>query len=173
MRKVWTFLTPIIRPLVVLAIYGLVVCAYGYSSILADLGDTVIGPPVVQEALRAFIAVQIGRALWQRWGEFNASQRWLWGLVAVGVCLNLARGHFSATPLTLSFFLLNLGLVGISWRLMAASRREVKLSKELVEARTVIATQDAELVESRSRIAAQDAELTEARAEILRLKGAP
>lgn len=170
MRKVWTFLmrllrrlrvflAPVIRPLVVLAIYGLIVAAYAYSSVLADLGDTVMGPPVVQEALRAFIAVHIGRALWQRWNEFTAAQRWLWGLVAVGVALNLARGHFSATPLTLSFFLPNLGLVGISWRLMAATRREVKLSKELVEARTLIAT--------------QDAELTEARAEILRLKGAP
>lgn len=165
MRKVRLFLAPIIRPVVVLAIYGLIVCAYGYSSVLADLGDMVVGPPVVQEALRAFIAVQIGRALWQRWGEFTVSQRCLWVLVAVGVAFNLARGHFSGTSLTLSFTLLNLGLVGISWRLMAASRREVKLSKELVESR-------AQTAEARALVAVRDTELTEARAEILRLKGA-
>lgn len=186
MRKVRQFLAPIIRPVVVLAIYGLIVCAYGYSSFLADLGDTVIGPPVVQEAFRAFVAVHIGRALWQRWDEFNVPQRCLWTAVAVGVALNLARGHFSSTPLTLSFLLLNLGLVGITWRLMAATRREVKLSKELIEARTLIAQQDLQLTEQGHQLADQgqqiaqrDAELdttrtalAEAHAEILRLKGA-
>ena len=169
MRKVWTFLmrllrrlrtflAPVIRPLVVLAIYGLIVAAYAYSSMLADVGDTVMGPPVVQEALRAFIAVHIGRALWQRWNEFTAAQRWLWGLVAVGAVRKRPPGPLTATPPTRWFFRAQPGRGGVTGRLMAATRREVKLSKELAEARTLIA--------------AQDAELTEARAEILRLKGA-
>lgn len=130
------FLHSLPRPLLTLAVYALIVCAYAYSAWLADFADTEVGPPVVQEALRAFIAVQIARAFWIRWGDFTVSQRALWACVAFGMALNLARTHFSATPLTLSFALVHIGLTGLTWRLMAASRREVRLARENERLRT-------------------------------------
>ena len=119
------------RWLAVTSLYVLLVGAWLYAAPIADLADTVIGPPIVQESLRAFVIVQVARAFTRRWNEFLPSQRWLWYALGLGIDLNLARGHFSGTPLTLSFLLLHLGMVGLTWRLMNTPVREVALTREV------------------------------------------
>lgn len=119
------------RWLSITGLYVLLICAYGYSAIFADLGDTVLGPPIVQEALRAFVVVHIARAFTLRWDEFTPWQRLWWGMTAAGITFNLARGNFSDTPLTFSFLLLGVGLIGLTFRLMAVSRREQRLTAEI------------------------------------------
>lgn len=122
---------PVARWLTITGLYLLLLCAYGYSAVFADFGDTVLGPPIVQEALRTFVVVHIARAFTLRWDEFTPSQRLWWGLLGAGIALNLSRGHFSDTPLTFSFLLIHVGLIGLTFRLMAVSRREQRLTAEI------------------------------------------
>lgn len=136
-----------LRPLAILGLYLLIVWGYGYSALLADLGDWVWGPPILHEGLRAFIVVQIGQAFWKRWDDFTPGQRLGWFMVGVGIALNLARGHFSDTPLTFSYAAMNLGLLGLTWRLMAATRREVKLARSLHESEQIRLEQDQVIAE--------------------------
>ncbi|MBB5234489.1 hypothetical protein [Deinococcus budaensis] len=137
------------------ALYALIVFAYTYSAVLADVGDTVIGPPIVQEALRAIIVIHVARAFAKRWREFTLPQRLCWALLGVGMALNLARSHFGGVPLTLSYALVHLALVGITWRLMAATRREVVLARDNARLR-----QEAQAADARARVAeARTAEL--------------
>lgn len=123
------------------------VVAYLYSAVMADIADTELAAAIVQEALQALIVAQVIRAFSQRWDEFTPVQRLGWGLVNAGIILNLARGHFSATPLTLSFALLYLGLIIITWRLMAATRREKKLAQHLYESEQIRLQQDEALAD--------------------------
>jgi len=154
----WRTVDALPRVLVVFGEVALLICAYAYSAIFADLGDTILGPPIVQEGLRAFVVVHILKALWQRWDALTPFQRMCWTFVATGVALNVARGHFSGTPLTLSFALQNLGLIGLTWRLMTFYRREIALQRERNDA----FRQRDEALKQRD----------EALAELARLKGA-
>lgn len=155
LRLMWLKLPPVLTELVI-ALLG--ITAYLYTAVMSDIGDTVLGPPIVQEALRAIIVAQIMRAFAQRWDEFTFVQRLGWCLVVAGIIFNLARGHFSGTPLTLSFALLHTGLIIITWRLMSASRREKRLASQLDESESIRRQQDeviADLQADKERIGKQ------------------
>lgn len=126
----WRLLRASPRWLVPAGLVLLVIAAYAYSAPLADVGDTWVAPNIVVEGLRALTVVQIARALKDRWGELNPPRRALWALLGMGIALNLARGRFAETPLTLSPLLLNVALVGLTYLLMAGTRRERELARE-------------------------------------------
>lgn len=147
------------RVLTVHGILVLIVCAYGFTAWVADLGDTMIGPVVLQEALRAMIAVQIARAFWLRWHDFTPDMRLYLACLAAGMAMNLARSHFSATPLTLSYALVHFGLVGITWRLMVATRREMRLARKLLTMGEHLAQETAARLAAEARVAELERQL--------------
>lgn len=146
LRGLHAILRALPRVAAITALYALVIAGYATSAWLADLGDTVLGPPIVQEGLRALIVMAVARAFQLRWAELTPWSRAGWGLLAVGVSLNLARGHFSETPLTLAFACGHAGLLIITTRLMVAAQREQRLAdanrdlrRQLADARARIA----------------------------------
>lgn len=136
--------------LLLLVLYSLLIGAYTTDAWLADFGDTVLGPPAVQEGLRALIIMAIARAFQLRWQVVTGWSRVGWALLACGVALNLARGHFSGTPLTLAFALGHAGLLILTTRLMVAAPREQRLADDN-------ATLRRQLAAAHTRIAALEA----------------
>lgn len=127
-------------PVAALAVLGLV--AYTYSEWTTQLSNIIIGPAVAHEALRALVIGQILRSFAQRWADFTASSRVGWALVLIGLTLNLARDHYAYVPLTLSAAITEVGLVVITWRLMAVTRREKRLAHSLDESEQIRLDQD-------------------------------
>lgn len=97
-------------------------------ALLADLGDTVIGPerwePSIGSSVsslmlafwRGLLTVLIGYMLWHT-REAPLQQRWAWVLVGGGVCMNYARNIYTGNPGTLSFEVVLSGLCWLVWRL--------------------------------------------------------
>lgn len=131
--------------LLILLLYGLLIGAYTTDAWLADLGDTILGPPAVQEGLRALIIMAIARAFQLRWQVVTGWSRVGWALLACGVALNLARGHFSGTPLTLAFALGHGGLLILTTRLMVATLREQRLADDSATLRRQLAAAHARI----------------------------
>lgn len=152
------FLNRISAILLVGTLSLLALAAYFYTAPVADVGDTYMAPAAIQAALRTFVIAQILRAFGLRWDEFTLGSVLGWSLVAAGITLNLARGLFGDQPLTLSFFLLHTGLVIVTWRLMAATRREKRLAAQLDESESIRRQQDeviADLQADKERIGKQ------------------
>ncbi|MVN88648.1 hypothetical protein GO986_18080 [Deinococcus sp. HMF7620] len=121
------------RALAITVLYVLMVLAYMYSAWVADIADTELGPPIVQEGLRALIVMNIARAFQLRWAEFTPVQRLAYLCLGLSLIGNLARGHFSGTPLTLTFALGNLALLTITTRLMAVTGQLRALAARVTE----------------------------------------
>ncbi|GGL16056.1 hypothetical protein [Deinococcus radiotolerans] len=146
-RVLWEALHRLPQVLLILLLCGLLIGAYTTDAWLADLGDTVLGPPVVQEGLRGLIIMAVARAFQLRWAVVTGWSRVGWLLLACGVALNLARGHFSGTPLTLAFALGHLGLLILTTRLMVATLREQRLADECATVRRQLAAAHARIAE--------------------------
>lgn len=131
----WRVTSRAARPVTITAVYALMIAAYFASAWVADVGDTVLGPPIVQEGLRALIVMNVARAFTLRWAEFTPVQRAGWLLLALGVTFNLARSHFSGTPLTLAFALGHGGLLVVTYRLMAVTGQLRRLAADNAELR--------------------------------------
>ncbi len=110
-------------------LYFSIVFAYLASSFITNIGTIELLPNIVRDALSAFIIVQIARALTFRWNEFNGAQRAQWFITALGFISALATSHFNETPLTVTFALICIGLVSITWRLQSTPWNEIRLMK--------------------------------------------
>lgn len=96
--------------------------------ILADVGDTVIGPEVwlpelggslsgaLLAAGRWAVVTLVGYTLWHV-REAPLAQRGAWLLIAVGLLMNYSRNIYTGAPCTLSFLTVQLGLLFLLFRL--------------------------------------------------------
>lgn len=97
-------------------------------ALLADVGDTVVGPPQFLESLggslsgvllaggRFAVAALVLYTLWHvreaPWGT-----RMAWAVIACGLLMNYARNVYTGSPATVSFLLAQAGLLYLLFRL--------------------------------------------------------
>lgn len=96
--------------------------------ILADIGDTQIGPDTwimelggslsgaLLAAGRWAVVVLVGYTLWHV-REAPRAQRLAWLIVASGLLMNYSRNVYTGAPCTLSFLVIQLGLLLLLFRL--------------------------------------------------------
>lgn len=120
----WTALDAALLALPVLCM----VLAIIAPGLLADVGDTVVGPQTYVHEIgmtvsQALIAVSrwavLLATLGVLWGTREApwQQRLAWGFVAISVSMNFARNIYSANPATLSFEIGHAGFLILLWHL--------------------------------------------------------
>lgn len=141
--------------------------------VLADLGDTVIGSERWLPELGASVSGVI--AAFARWilvgavgltlllvREAPLPQRQAWTVVAIGVLMNLARNVYTGNGATLSFLLIQAGLLWLLWRLSTRPTVWQQWQEERARA-------DAEA----ARADRAEAECAAVRAELARRTGTP
>lgn len=110
---------------VLLIVAGMAVLVPG---ILADVGDTVVGPTAYQPELGTSLSGALLSA--GRWAvavlvfytlvhvrEAPRAQRAAWLIIAIGLLLNLSRNVYTGSPATVSFLVIQLGLCVLLFRL--------------------------------------------------------
>lgn len=148
----------ILAPFLIAAIFA--------PALIADVGDTVIGPQTYIPGLGLTWAQTALMVM--RWGviflggyalfavrAFPMAQRVQLLLIMVGLSMNYARSVYSGSPLTLSFLLLLLGLLVNHIRLMARPT----IWQDLQEARDRAATAEARCGDWQERAIAAEAKL--------------
>lgn len=147
----WDILLP-------LAITLLGLLAALVPGVLADIGDTVIGSEWYVPELGASVSGII--AAFARWvlvgsvgvmlllvREAPLPQRQAWTVVAVGILMNLARNVYTGNGATLSFLVIQAGLLWLLWRLSTRPTvwqqwQEERQRAEAAEASCATLTQD-------------------------------
>lgn len=140
-------------------------------ALLADLGDTVIGSTRVPDGWNAsYSSVLLAVARWGSivgvigilWAARDTPpwQRLFWGVLITGVIMNYCRNLYTGNPATVSFLVLQAGVIGLVWRLSL---------RPTIYARMLEAEREAKKCEQAAQDATERAERAEA--ELRRLKG--